>query len=137
MHKEKMNRDKYLQELLERLQSAAGDNLKAVVLYGSAVDHEYHEIHSDLNMLCLLGRIDGTELAKLRPVGVWWWRKEQPPPLVFTLDELRSSADVFAIELLDIKQRHRMLLGDDFLEQLDVPMSLHRLQVERELRAAV
>src|SRR4029077_1221795 len=30
-----------------------------------------------------------------------------------------------------------MLLGEDFLESLDVPMALHRLQVERELRISV
>jgi hypothetical protein len=31
--------------------------------------------------------------------------------------------------------RHRILLGQDFLNDFEVPMALHRLQVERELRA--
>ena len=61
-------------------------------------------------------------------------REGNPAPLIFTLDELRRSADVFAIELLDMKNHHRMLYGEDFLERLDVPLGLHRLQVERELR---
>ena len=98
---------------------------------------EYHDEHSDLNVLCLLGRLDGGELGKLRPVGLWWWRKGHPAPLVFTLEELRRSADIFAIELLDMKQRHRTLFGRDFLASFDVPMTLHRLQVERELRTSV
>jgi hypothetical protein len=98
---------------------------------------EYHEEHSDLNVLGLLGRLDGGELSKLRPVGFWWWRKGHPAPLVFTLEELRRSADIFAIELLDMKQRHRLLFGRDFLASFDVPMKLHRLQVERELRTSV
>lgn len=76
-------------------------------------------------------------LANLQPVALWWWRKGHPAPLVFTLEELRRSADVFAIELLDMKQHHRMLFGEDFLAHLDVPMALHRLQVERELRISV
>ena len=59
-----------------------------------------------------------------------------PPPIIFTLEELRNSADVFAIELLDMKQRHRMLLGQDFLGSFEVSPQLHRLQVERELRTA-
>ena len=122
---------------MERLGEAAGANLIAVVLYGSAADHEFHEEHSDLNILCLLQRLDAEELKKLQPVGLWWWRKGHPTPLLFTLRELRDSADVFAIELLDMKQRHRMLLGDDFLSGLEVPMALHRLQVERELRTSV
>ena len=132
-----MHREKDLNELVKRLKEAAGGNLSAVVLYGSAADHEFHEGHSDLNILCLLNRLDGADLANLRPVGLWWWRKGHPTPLVFTLEELRHSADVFAIELLDIKQHHHMLLGEDCFADLDVPMTLHRLQVERELRTSV
>jgi len=33
-----------------------------------------------------------------------------------------------------MKRHHRMLFGDDFLEQLEVPMRLHRAQVEHDLR---
>ena len=132
-----MHKEKELNELVKRLTEAAATNLSAVVLYGSAADHEFHEEHSDLNILCLLGRLDGLALAKLRPVGLWWWQKGHPAPLLFTLEELRHSADVFAIELLDMKQHHHMLLGEDFLAHLDVPMALHRLQVERELRISV
>jgi hypothetical protein len=132
-----MPRENDLNELVKRLTEAAGTNLNAIVLYGSAADHEFHEEHSDLNTLCVLGRVDGAALAKLQPVALWWWRKGHPAPLVFTLEELRHAADVFAIELLDMKRQHRMLLGEDFLESLDVPMALHRLQVERELRISV
>ena len=132
-----MNREKDIQELLQRLEQAAGANLTAVVLYGSAADQEFREEHSDLNVLCLLQSLDAGELKKLQPVGLWWWRKGHPTPLLFTLRELQESADIFAIELLDMKQRHRMLLGDDFLQGFDVPMALHRLQVERELRTSV
>ena len=131
-----MDREKDLQELVSRLRLAAGENLRAVVLYGSAVDHEFRE-HSDLNVLCLLHRLEGADVENLRPVGLWWWRKGHPPPLLFTLVELRNSADVFSIELLDMKARHRMLEGADFFAELEVPMARHKLQVERELRTSV
>jgi hypothetical protein len=62
-------------------------------------------------------------------------RQGNPPPLLFTLDELQRSADVFAIELLDITRHHRLLFGTDFFANFEVPLRLHRLQVERELRA--
>jgi len=132
-----MHREKELNELVKRLKEAAEENLSAVVLYGSAATDEFREAHSDLNILCLLNRVDGAALAKLRPVGLWWWNKGHPTPLVFTLEELLHSADVFAIELLDIKQHHKMLLGEDVFADLDVPLTLHRLLVERELRASV
>ena len=123
-----------LSKLVKRLQDAAGDNLKAVVLYGSAVTSEYIAKHSDLNTLCILGVAGAAELEQLHPVAEWWSREGHPAPLVFTPDELARSADIFAVELLDIKRQHRMLFGADFLEHFDVPLGLHRLQVERELR---
>lgn len=125
-----------LTQLVDSLKAAAGANLKAVVLYGSAVTGEYRERHSDLNILCLLDHAGSADLEKLHPVAESWVKQGNPPPLVFTPDELSRSADVFAIELLDMKRHHRMLFGTDFLESLQVPMNLHRLQVERELRTA-
>jgi predicted nucleotidyltransferase len=123
-------------ELVDWLKNAATTNLKAVVLYGSAVAGDFHEQHSDLNILVVIERAGSAELEKLHPVAEWWAKKGNPPPIVFTMDELVHSADVFAIELLDIKRHHRMLHGADFFEGFDVPMNLHRLQVERELRTA-
>lgn len=131
-----MDREKELSELVTRLKQAAGTNLRAVVLYGSAVDHDFRE-HSDLNVLCVFHRLEGTDVENARPVGLWWGQKGHLPPLLFTLEELRDSADVFSIELLDMKARHRMLAGEDFFAELQVPMVLHKLQVERELRTNV
>ncbi len=123
-----------LDEFVAKLKVCAGQNLKAVVLYGSAVTGEFHEQHSDLNLLCVVDRADTHHLEDLHPAVKWWNRQGHPAPLFFTLDELRRSADVFAIELLDMKAHHRMLLGDDFFTDLEVSLRFHRLQVERELR---
>jgi hypothetical protein len=123
-----------LSEFVARLQSAAKDNLKAVVLYGSAVTGEFAEKHSDINILCLVERAGTAELEQLHDVSEWWMKQGNSVPLVLTLDELIRSTDVFAIEMLDMKSHHRMLFGPDFLEQLEVPMRLHRAQVEHELR---
>jgi len=123
-----------LDELVKRLKSAAGENLAAVVLYGSAVTGEFQEKHSDLNILCIVAQAGHAEIEDLHPVAEWWMRQGNSEPLVFTMDELTRSADVFAIEMLDMKRHHRMLYGADFLEQLEVPMRLHRAQVEHDLR---
>lgn len=123
-----------LNDLVGRLKDAMGHDLKAVVLYGSAVTGEFFSKHSDLNVLCILERASSVELERLHPVARWWTRQGNPAPLVFTFDELQRSADVFAIELVDMKLHHRMLLGDDFFDQFEVPLRLHALQLERELR---
>lgn len=123
-----------LKELSDRLLGAAGENLQAVVLYGSAVTGEYRKNHSDLNVMCILRRTGAGDLEHLHEPLAWWKRKGFPIPQVFTEVELRASADIFAIELLDMKANHRMLYGDDFFPALHVPTKLHKLQVERELR---
>jgi hypothetical protein len=123
-----------LTEFVDRLKGAAGANLKAIVLYGSAAAGEFQTGHSDLNTLCLVDRAGTADIEKLHQVVRAWVSGGNPAPFVFTLDELKRSADVFAVELLDMKRQHRMLYGEDFLETLEVPLQLHRLQVERELR---
>jgi predicted nucleotidyltransferase len=129
--------EKLLSEVVERLDRAAGKNLLSVVLYGSAASSEYHAKHSDLNVLAVLDKLDAAALDALAPVSLWWQGRGQPGPMVFTVEELRRSADMFAIELLDIKTTGRVLWGEDVLAQIDVPMQLHRIQVERELAQAL
>ena len=126
--------EKALNELVEKLKKAAGAALKSVVLFGSAASGEFQEEHSDLNVLCLFDRLDVAELDRLNPVAEWWARGGHPAPLVFTIEELHRAADVFAIELLDIQAHRRVLFGEDIFAKLEVPMRLHRQQVERELR---
>jgi len=126
--------EKLLAQLKDRLQAAAGSNLRAIALFGSAARGEYHERHSDLNVLCVLKRARAEDLEAMHEAAAWWEQKKFPAPQIFTLEELRSSADIFAIELLDMKTHHKMIYGEDFFDELAVPMELHRLQVERELR---
>jgi predicted nucleotidyltransferase len=123
-----------LTELVARLKSALPDGLRAIVLYGSAVTGEFMSKHSDLNILCIVTRAGFAELELLHPAVDWWTRQGHPAPLVFTAEELERSAGVFAIELVDMKMNHRMLFGDDFFEQFEVPLRLHALELERELR---
>jgi hypothetical protein len=126
--------DQKLGEFVQKLKSSAAGNLKAVALYGSAVTGEFHSKHSDLNLLCILEQADATQVEALHAAVEWWLKQGHRAPLVFTLEELARSADVFAIELLDMKTHHRMLYGDDVLAGLAVPLHYHAIQVERELR---
>jgi predicted nucleotidyltransferase len=129
--------EKQLNELVAKLEAATDTNLKAVVLYGSAASGEFHPKHSDLNVLCVLEDLDAAALARLSPAATWWARQDHPPPLIFSVEELRRASDVFAIEFLDIKAHHRVLWGEDVFATLEVPMNLHRVQVERDLRTNV
>ena len=126
--------DHKLDEFVQKLKSAALDNLKAVILYGSAATNEFHSSHSDLNVLCLLVRTDAAHMEVLHAPVAWWIAQGHRPPLIFTLDELLRSADIFTIELMDMKSRHRILYGENMLAEISVPLHYHSIQVERELR---
>jgi len=129
-----MIKEQDLTDLVTKLKDAAGSNLLSVILYGSAATEEFHEGHSDLNILCVMQKLGRDDLGKLHAAAAWWVKKGHPAPLFFTLDELHHSADIFAIEWLDIQTAHRILHGEDLMASIHIPMDLHRLQVERELR---
>ena len=123
-----------LKELVDRLKTAAGNNLHSVVLYGSAAAADFHEEFSDVNVLCLLHELSAPIMVALSDAAHWWKKAKLSMPLFLSVEELREAADVFAIELLDMRKHHRMLYGNDLIAGLDVPLRLHRVQVEHELR---
>lgn len=128
-----MDEQALLKEFAGKLRTAAGENLVCLILYGSAADGESHP-HSDLNLLCLLRDASFAALSNLAPALDWWHKEHRNPPLIMTAEEMKASADVFSIEFTDMKQRYRVLYGEDLLRGLDVPMRLHAIQLEYELR---
>jgi len=125
---------KQINDFVGRLQKAAGSNLESVILYGSAASGDFHPEYSDLNLLCILRELSYASLEAMAPAIEWWNRQKQRAPLLMSHEEIRRSADVFAIELMDIQEHHRVLLGEDVLKSLQIPMHLHHAQLEYELR---
>jgi predicted nucleotidyltransferase len=126
--------DNKIEEFVKRVRDAAGTNVESVILFGSAVSGDFHPGLSNLNLLCVLRDSSFAALQTLAPVAKWWEREKQPPPLCMTRRELERSSDVFTIELLDMQQHHRVLLGEDVVQGLRISMHVHRVQVEYELR---
>jgi predicted nucleotidyltransferase len=129
-----MEAEKQISEFISRLRAASGENLLSVILYGSAADGEFHPEFSNVNLLCVLRETTFATLAAMAPAVEWWTRQKHHAPLVLTREEMERSTDVFSIEFLDMKQRHRVLFGEDVLSGLQIPMHLHRAQLEYELR---
>ncbi|MGQ9477766.1 MAG: hypothetical protein ACUVRH_04665 [Candidatus Bipolaricaulia bacterium] len=110
-----------------------GDDLLAVILYGSAVGPEYIPGVSDLNLLVVLKEVGPRQLAKGFKY-VARWRKSRLNPLFLDPSYIESSLDSFPIEFLEMKERHLLLWGEDLLEGLEVPRENLRLQCEQELK---
>jgi hypothetical protein len=133
----KQSHNEGLVQFVAKLKSVAGDALESVILYGSGAGEDFHDHFSDLNVLVVLRSAEAQSLERVAPAIEWWRQQGMPAPVVLSEEELRHSADVFAIELIDMKERHRLLYGSDLLRSIDVPRDLHRVQVERELRTSL
>lgn len=129
-----MEAEKQIIDFVNRLKQAGGANLECVALFGSAANGEFHADYSDINILCVVNEVSAPALEKLAPVINAWTKKKYSAPLIFSHTELKQSTDVFAIEMLDIRQRHRILYGNDIFANLHVPMDQHRVQLEHNLR---
>ena len=129
--------ERKIREFVRQLESAAGANLQSVVLYGSAAADDFDPEFSDVNLLCLVRDSSFDSLRKLAPAVRNWRKARQPAPLMMTLHEMQRSADVFAIEFLDMKRHYRILSGEDLLAGLPVPLHQHPGQLEYELREKV
>ena len=119
-------------ELLAELQAMYGSSLRTVVQFGSAVAGEVLPGQSDTNLLIIVDAVTLSALLHNADAVQKWTAAGNPAPLLLTLDEWRSSGDIFAMEYADILHRHQVLLGDAPFEGMTVDARDLRLHVERE-----
>lgn len=124
----------HAQRFAWELESVYDERLASVVLYGSAARGEYRPGRSDLNLLVLLGDTSPAAIRRGTEAARAWVAEGNPPPLVMSVEEWRGSADVFAIEMADIRDAHLVLAGADPFEGISVDPADLRLQCERELK---
>ena len=133
-NQKQINPEAELSELVPRLREAVGRNLVSVIVYGSAAGKDFKREYSDINVLLVANKLPLEGLKALVPVMNWWRDRGHPSLVIFTREEIERAADVFAIEFYDMKHRHRVLEGEDVFASLAIPMTLHRVQLEHELR---
>lgn len=121
-----------LDKLVEQLRAAYGDELRCVVLYGSAAAGEHDAKRSDLNVLVIVDRIDVDRLRREAAIARAWAEAGNPPPLTMTEAEWRSSADIFPIEYSDILEGHKVLYGTPPFENVRPTREHLRLATEHE-----
>lgn len=121
-----------LEQLVDQLQRAYGDQLRAVVLYGSAVAGEHLGDRSDYNVLVIAESLPLASLRAASATARAWKEAGNPAPLTFTSAEWKSSADIFPMEYADILEHHKLLHGEDPLVGITVDPAHLRLEVEQQ-----
>jgi predicted nucleotidyltransferase len=103
-------------------------------LYGSAASGESYGKRSDINVMVVLR--DGSLGAIARSSPVLTGRKFGPVEAVFFTEAyIKSSADVFPIEFLDMKENYKVIYGKDVLKDLPIDRRNLRFQCEQELKS--
>lgn len=125
---------KLADEFVNGLRRDLGERMRSAALFGSAARDEWIEGVSDVNVLVLVDDIDAQMLSRASATARASV-KRRVMPLLMELGEWRRAADVFSIELADMKDAHVPLFGDDPVAHYTADRTNLRLQAERELRA--
>ena len=120
---------------IDDVKSTHGQNLVAVILYGSAAAGDYVPKKSDYNILIALKKIGPQDLRNAHSCIREWTRLGNPIPAYFTVSELKSASDVFPIEFHQMSSAHKVLYGTDVLADLVISDKYLRIQTEYELRS--
>ena len=122
-----------LDQFVNGLKAAWGDNLVSLLLYGSAATGEFAEGRSDYNTVAVLKDDRPAALAPARDLVRRWTRQGHPAPALFTTAKLTVSSDVFPMEYLDIRDHRKLLYGVDVFASLGIEPGNLRHQLENEL----
>ena len=113
-----------------------GTRLEALAVYGESATAAYRPRVSPLETVLLLDRVGVSDLRTLRERMDGWHGRRLSIPLVIDPAYLATSKDVFPLELLELRDRHRLLHGaDDPFAALPPPSLPHlRLELEEQLK---
>ncbi len=122
------------EKLVKELKQACPAGLKSVILYGSAAAGDRVEKKSDYNVLVVTEDLGLGTLNAISKAVSAWAKAGNPAPMLFTKERLAQATDVFPIELLDIRECHTVLHGEDLVEGLEIDTKNLRLEIEHQLR---
>ena len=128
------NPKEIFEEIIDDYKGVFGDDLKGIILYGSAAGESYIRGKSDINFMILLSE-DGIENLDRAFKTVAKWRKRKvATPLFLTTKYVATSLDVYPIEYLNLQANHILVFGRDILKELEFNPDFVRLQCEREIK---
>jgi predicted nucleotidyltransferase len=122
------------QEIISDYKGLFGDDLVAIILYGSATGQDYHPGKSDINFMIILTEAGIERLDRAFETLKKWRKRKVATPLFLTENYVDTSRDVFPIEYLNFKRHHTLVHGKGILADLPLKPQFIRLQCEREIK---
>jgi hypothetical protein len=97
-----------------------GEDLLTVALYGSAAGEDFVAGTSDINTVIVVTAVNFSHLQRLAERLPAWRRAGFATPMVIDREFLAGATNILAMELYEIKERHRLLWGADPFERLAI-----------------
>lgn len=126
--------EKRVEAFAAELEAALGGNLVSIVLFGSAARGQHRKGKSDINLLILLRDASSVSIGRSAEAIAKWVKSGEPAPLLFSEAEWKASADVFPLEIDDMREAHKLIRGNDPLAAISTQRADVRRQLEREVR---
>ena len=120
----------YVLELVKLL----GEDIRSVVVYGSALGPDYVPGKSNINLLVVCQEVGLDTLKKAVKLVKKGRKKGIVAPLFLTVEHMKTSSDVFPIEFLEMRDQHVVIYGEEFLDKLDIGFENLRLECEEQLK---
>ena len=126
--------EKLLKRLIENLNETFESRLSSVFLYGSCATEEYSKSFSDINLMVVIKDLHATDLKKAHSFTKEFTKKSKYLPIFMDKEEWFNSCDVYSIEYSDIKDRYKILHGENLIDNLNIEKKYLRLQCEQEVK---
>ncbi len=120
----------YLRDVTKRL----GDDVSAIILYGSLAGGDFLEGRSNINLLMVFDTITLDIMKQCSTLSRRWAKERFVTPLLFTRNELQHFLETFPLEFFDIRDHHLMLAGRDPFPELHLTGGNLFNECEREIR---
>ena len=122
-------------QYVEQINQKWSTDLHGLILFGSVARGDYILGRSNINTLLIINNRSMDLLQRAGQLHRQWGKHQIIAPLLMTEEDLGRSANLFPLELLQMKQHHVVLSGQDPLEIITINETTLGWQCEQELMA--
>lgn len=121
-------------EFTESINSKLGADLKMAALYGSiAREGDFKEGRSDINILFVASNLDTGVFGDISSIVQRAKEDSRISPLFLLEKELHKISEFFPIKFYEIKKFHKVIYGDDILQNIPIEWKFLKERVQQEI----
>lgn len=123
-----------IQQFVQSLANALGDDLVSVVMYGGMAKSKSIKETDTIKLMVVIREITTDILDRIADPYMKHKRFNQIQLLTLSEEDLQTSTDVFPIKFLDMQQDYEVLAGQDVVKGLKISRDNLRIRCEQELK---